>query len=785
MDITILNGQTEDVEAILSNNAYGACPYWEAQHYKQINGESTFSFTAPGDHRDSEYIIEGALVAFLDADEDFQLFEIVRVEEVHGDVIDKKVTCEHQFISEMNDDFISYLVMAEKTAASMIASILAFGITSRWLAGTIVATSTETVKIELASKTEAIYSLTQVFGLEWKFRVTIGSNGAITGRYIDLLSQVGSDNGKRFEYTKDIVNLERDVETYEMKTALYGFGKSEEVPGGIRRIGFNNVIWTTAGGDPAAKPAGQIYIEDPTAKAAYGRVSGTRNRIGFYSNPDQTDPSALLTETWTALQSNNSPRIEYRMTALDLEVLTGYGFEAVRLGDTVNVIDHLINPDIEFTTRIQEITYNYSELEKTQVTLQNETRKITFMDGSKIQENKFKIDNRQGVWQENGYSGNMLVDHSFELMRTTETAPDSTDGSYLISRPLNQNINTWYWGNTTAPSTKNLNINPGPRFISEFVNGINNTSQLNRTPQDFQAIVVGTSRRNPKQLAFISETIGLNGPYAYSAYISSFPGTTIDGKARLEVWAMDFVGGMSHRISKVGSADYDLLANPANWYKWTRVAVPNIRNLPTSTVYLEISLTQSSSSLGMRYLADGVQLVPVEQPVTYQPESSLWGLENGIYGTFNRNTYIQAYPSSVQISPAGTSFVLNFKRLSTENDPGGYVGQSEINDPLNEWSTANGSFHPYRNGIYHIDCSVRWGAGITGGLITHFVEVDGTNRAALSYQHGMQTDSMTNGSVTMYIKRGSTVKIVGYTSIITSINSSERMTRLRIKRQMF
>jgi phage minor structural protein len=784
MDLTILDGQTEDVLAVLNDVVYGPCPFWGAQHYIQVNGESTFTFSVPGDHPDSQYVIEGNLVAFKDKDEGFQLFEIVKMEEDHGDEVIKKVTCEHQFITEMNDEFISYLVVNQQDASATLDAILAFGTTSRWAAGTIATTNPDNTKVELASKTEAIYSLTQIFDLEWQFRVTLGANGRISGRFIDLVSQLGSDNGKRFEYSKDIVSLERNVETYELKTALYGYGKAQEVPGGIRRLDFGNVIWTVVGGDPADKPAMQTYVEDPVAKAAYGRASGTRNRLGYYSNPDQLDPVLLLEETWAALQSNNSPRLEYKMTALDLEVLTGFGFEAVRIGDTVKVIDHVISPVIEFETRIMEITYDYSEPEKTQVTLQNETRKITFTDGSKIQQQKFTIDNRQGVWEENAYSGNMLKDHSFELMRTTETTPDA-EGTYAVARPMNTNINTWYWGNTTAPSTKTTAITPAPRFTSEFLNGLAGMTQENRTPNDFQAIVVGTSRRNPKQLAFINETLLLNGPYSYSAYIASFPGTTRDGKARLEIWATDLVGGVAHRISQVGVADFDLLADSATWYNWKRVAIPNIRNLPADTVYLEVSLTQEPGNPGMRYLADAVQLTPTEQPVTYQPESALWGSQNGVFGYFNRNTYIQAYPSSKQITPAGTSFALNLKKLSTQFDPSGVTQAQKINDPLKEWSTSLGIFRPRRNGIYHIDCSVRWGMGITGGLVEQFVEVNGINRAALSYMNTMETDSMTNGSVTMYIESGSTVRIVGFASLATTINSSERMTRLRIKRMQF
>lgn len=69
------------------------------------------------------------------------------------------------------------------------------------------------------------------------------SGGVIT-RYVDLRAMVGTDTGKQFVYSKDILSIEREVDSSTLVTALYGRGKGVETEtGGYgRRLTFADVV---------------------------------------------------------------------------------------------------------------------------------------------------------------------------------------------------------------------------------------------------------------------------------------------------------------------------------------------------------------------------------------------------------------------------------------------------------------------------------------------------------------------------------------------------------------
>ena len=141
-----------------------------------------------------------------------------------------------------------------------------------------------------------------------------------------------------------------------------------------RRLTFADVVWTEAGGDPADKPAEQEWVGDDDALALYGR-SG-RHRYGVYINEDITDGEELLLATWDYLQTINKPRTTYELDVISLEELTGYKHEAVRIGDTVRVIDREFTPELVVSARIIEIDRDLLQPQNTKVVLGSFAPKI-------------------------------------------------------------------------------------------------------------------------------------------------------------------------------------------------------------------------------------------------------------------------------------------------------------------------------------------------------------------------------------------------------------------------
>lgn len=787
------NNQTipENVVAVMNNKDYASCPFWDAQHYQQVNGESTFTFKCAGNHRDSQYIIINNLVGFYDYDGNFQLFEIVKLSVTHADTLELEVTCEHAAIASMNSAFNGYLVLNNMTASQMLTQVTLAQLglaTSVWTPGNVSFTGTSSMTIDHQSLMTSVYAIAQLFDLEIQFR-TVVTNGKITGQLIDLLTRVGADRGKRFVYNRDVVSIEQFIDGTGIQLGLLGYGKALNTAGGQTRVDFSTLELSTANGDFTTKTLGSniIFTDSTSDITKYSRVSGGI-RLGIYSNSSESDPYQLALKTYAAVQRASFPRVEYRMTSVDLEVLTGHSYEKVRIGDTVRVIDTFINPQVEFETRIMELTRNYSEPEKTQIVLDNVTRRSVTQDGSKISNTQSTVINNQGIWQENAFFGNYLVDHSFELLATTSIVMDA-NGTFPVARPLNTNQQNWFWNNTSAPSTSVTDVNPVPRFFSVYwqqLTGNTYSNQNRLVPSDLQAIVVGTSKRNPKQLVRLSQD-GTSGPYCASCYIASFGGTTASGQARIEVWAVGTSnGGTPKRLgtAPVGFAQYALAHASSNWFNWKRIVVPAMTGLPVTTKYLEIALTQPSSRPNIQYLADSVQLSPTNFPVSYQPDSGTWDYQDDISGYSRRTTFINAYPTSVQSLVGATTTVVNYKKLSTQFDTPNFVNGSKINDPLREWSTANSVFVPKHDGLYLFTSSIRWGAGAggAGGFVTHGLSIGGVHKQRFSYTN-VTADVMTHGSVATFIKRGTSVHIYGFSQNATNLASSGTFTYLTIKRQ--
>lgn len=234
---------------------------------------------------------------------------------------------------------------------------------TRWGVGTTYDTGTGSTNFYYISSLEAIQKIASLFQLEVVFSIVLDPRShQITRRLVNLYAQQGERTGKRFEYGSNLLSVEREESSENLITALIGRGKGEEVyhtangetneedktPDGYgRRINFADVVWSTKNGNPVNKPAGQEYVEDPNATAAYGFDDG-KPRIGIEIFEDITDPDELLRATWSALQTLKRPKVSFKANTLDVGDLG--------LGDTVAIIRHDIK--IEYFTRVYKVEHN-------------------------------------------------------------------------------------------------------------------------------------------------------------------------------------------------------------------------------------------------------------------------------------------------------------------------------------------------------------------------------------------------------------------------------------------
>ncbi|MEQ9763264.1 phage tail spike protein [Streptococcus sp. ZJ151] len=207
---------------------------------------------------------------------------------------------------------------------------------------------------------EALKKICKVWNLEMQFFVEMNGN-QIGARYIDFKQRIGEAVGKRVVYGHNALQILQEVERTNLFTALVGRGKGEQVSSAAetgnasdgygRKITFEDVIWSTAKGDPLNKPKGQKFLELPAMTNLYGikdADGSMRPKIGFIDFNEEEDPEQLLQRTYEALIDASRPQATFKTSSVYLR--------GVKIGDTIRVVRH--DKKIDYDTRIFEITFN-------------------------------------------------------------------------------------------------------------------------------------------------------------------------------------------------------------------------------------------------------------------------------------------------------------------------------------------------------------------------------------------------------------------------------------------
>lgn len=274
-------------------------------------------------HADKE-IQRGMRIGFTDETGVFQPFEIRKVRNYEPDHY-QEITAEHIVIAELTDEHYYGAELTNVTPQAALSGLLAGTL---WAVGNVTATNLSSVNLGMGSVYQNLRSIETNWNVYITPRVTFDASG-ITGRYLDIAPAGGTWRGLRLSINKNADEMGVTVDDTETLTALFGYGRSND----NTPMTFANVTWAETADHPA-KPAGQTYLEDPAATAAYGRNG--RARFGYYQNSDITDANVLIQKTWEALKATNKPRVSIDCMVRDLYRL-GYADEPVRLHDTAIV----------------------------------------------------------------------------------------------------------------------------------------------------------------------------------------------------------------------------------------------------------------------------------------------------------------------------------------------------------------------------------------------------------------------------------------------------------------
>lgn len=250
---------------------------------------------------------------------------------------------------ELSGDYLEDKRPLDTTASVAMSSALS---ASRWTVGTVDNLGQNGTNFYHTNAWAAIHDVADTWGGELEFEIAV-SGSKVTARRVHLRERVGTDTGKRFTYTKDLVSVTREVDEGNVCTALYGYGKAPEntdeegnLTGGYeRKLTFGDVN------------GGQNWVGDADALARWGRPDGNGGKAHVFGDvefEDCEDQSELLTLTKEELKSRCTPTVSYEVDAISL-ARAGEGFEGADEGDTVTIIDKVYDPPLRVQARITKV----------------------------------------------------------------------------------------------------------------------------------------------------------------------------------------------------------------------------------------------------------------------------------------------------------------------------------------------------------------------------------------------------------------------------------------------
>lgn len=268
--------------------------------------------------------------------------------------------------------YIKDLRPQNRTAKEMLTQILA---QTRYSVGYVADTGTQTTNFYYMTVLASLQSVVNLFNLEIMFDVVFDPiDNQVKRRLVNLYQKQGARTGRRFEYGDKLLSVTREQSSDELVTALVGRGSSVQVSEGTdgspdgysRKITFADVVWKKSAGNPLDKPAGQEYLEDPSATAVYGFSDG-KPRIGFVEFDKINDKNLLIKATYDKLQELKRPKVSFKASVTDVGSLN--------LGDTVAIIRHDLK--IEYLTRVYKVTHDLLNAQNNTIELGDDFQKAS------------------------------------------------------------------------------------------------------------------------------------------------------------------------------------------------------------------------------------------------------------------------------------------------------------------------------------------------------------------------------------------------------------------------
>ena len=287
--------------------------------YELIHDEASHELDA---EIDVKYCAEpGEYLGFFDIDHHFRLFAIDK-----ADDDDKRgvtvITATDSAVAQLAHAIVTEARMEAATAHQAAEAVLAG---SGFALGLVtLKEETRALSLYMTNRWKALRDI----AVQYQVRVTPYYeivDGEIAGRRVDVTDRTSEYRGLLFEGASGTSQIYVTRSGIPI-TRMYGYGKATGEEDPPTCVTFADVVWSRANGDPADKPAGQAYIDDPDADSADVWEDA-------YNDKYEEDPARLLASTWAELEKRRRPKVSGTATAADLEDIPGHEHRIVRLHD--------------------------------------------------------------------------------------------------------------------------------------------------------------------------------------------------------------------------------------------------------------------------------------------------------------------------------------------------------------------------------------------------------------------------------------------------------------------
>lgn len=342
--------KNEKVMATFDNDLPDAVKYYEdflteeKDTFKHI-----YEFKVPANHEKSALLKEGVHFVIQDLDGDFLMFRIEILTQGWDDNGAYIGVYAETAGLELLKAVCRPINLTSKSAEGMLDNMLAG---TGWQKGRVEVSGTANLNVEDYSTTlEQLPNVATAFGGALKLRVDFQNSENKIIRYVDLLTRLGADRGKRFTYERDIQGLTKTTDITNTFTALLGVGPADE---NGKYMTFASIASTTYN-----KPMGQDFVGDEDALQLYG-ING-QHLMGFVKFDDAENKVDLLRRTYEELQKVKTPVYTYTVNVILLGYLLGLDWDKVRLGDTVGVMDESFAEPIYLEAEIQQLRTSFTD----------------------------------------------------------------------------------------------------------------------------------------------------------------------------------------------------------------------------------------------------------------------------------------------------------------------------------------------------------------------------------------------------------------------------------------